>query len=355
MRFLRAALLTLLLPGLASAQALLEDGPYVLWNGPKAQVLRIHQGKLEQRELGPDQLLALDGLPPLRLDPAGPEPEAAIQAAPERIAAVSDIHGNYAGLTALLKVHGVMTPDRRWSFGKGHLVVIGDTFDRGSGVAETFWLLRSLEAQALAAGGRVHVLLGNHEVRALRGDATYLHPKYTGLRALTGLDQGGLYGPATEQGRWLRSRAVVMRLGGMLFVHAGLAPGLLGSKPSLAEINAQFRRDLDAPMASALLGRDGPSFYRGLMPGRAKVGNASDEEVTQLLAAYQAGVFVIGHTTLKQITTFHDGRVHGIDCDLQENKPGELWLWEQGQPYRGLADGTRVALPGWEPREPRKI
>ena len=337
------ALLTLLLPAALAAQTLQEDGPFVLWEGAKAQVLRIHQGRLERSALGADHLLALEGLPALRLDLAPPAPAEAILPAPARIAAVSDIHGNFPGVVALLRAQGILDANRRWTFGQGHLVVVGDTFDRGAGVTECFWLLRSLEAQARAAGGRVHVLLGNHEVRALKGDTLYLNPKYDALAALTGRTQGALYGPDTEQGRWLRSRNVVMRLGDLLFVHAGLTPELAKALPDLAAINARFRKDLDVPGMTAMLGKDGPSFYRGLIPGKAK-SDASDADVAAVLAAFQARAFVVGHSTLRQVTAFHGGLVFGIDADLQNNKPGELWLWDQGKDWRGLADGTRIPL-----------
>jgi hypothetical protein len=289
-------------------------------------------------------MLDLEGLPALRLDPAPPAAAEDDLPTAGPIAAVSDLHGNYQGVVALLRAQGILDPRNRWSFGSGHLVVAGDTFDRGAGVTECFWLLRSLEAQARAAGGRVHVLLGNHEVRALKGDTLYLNAKYEGLAALTGRDQGALYGPDTEQGRWLRSRAVVLRLGEFLFVHAGISTSLAKAMPAPAAINAQFRRDLDLPGMPSLLGKEGPSFYRGLIPGRSRTNPASDEDVAQVLAAFHAKAFVVGHSTLRRVTAFHLGQVFGIDADLQNGKPGELWLWDQGKAWRGLADGTRIPL-----------
>ena len=152
MRLIAPLLLTLLLPVALAAQApaptaaalALEDGPFVLWQGSQAQVLRIHQGRLERTALAADGLLALPGLPALQLRPAPPAAAETLLPMPERIAAISDIHGNYLGAVALLKAQRVLDGNLRWAFGKGHLVVTGDTFDRGPGVTETLWLLRSL-------------------------------------------------------------------------------------------------------------------------------------------------------------------------------------------------------------------
>jgi hypothetical protein len=60
----------------------------------------------------------------------------------------------------------------------GSLILTGDFFDRGLRVTECLWLMYKLEGEALAAGGRVHFLLGNHEVMNLSGDHTYVRSKY---------------------------------------------------------------------------------------------------------------------------------------------------------------------------------
>jgi hypothetical protein len=346
-----AILLALLLlsPIGAFAQApaaLLEDGPYVLWTGPAAKVLRVRQGKAEVSALPANHRLQLEGLPPLTLDPAPPQPAPCIFPQPARIAAVSDLHGNHAALVTLLVKHGIMDAAGTWTYGKDHLVVVGDTFDRGIGVTACFWLLRSLQAQALHAGGRVHVLLGNHEVMVLGGDLRYMNPKYQALPALLSLDIPALYGPDSDQGRWLRSLNVMVRLGDILFVHGGVSPALAKETGDLAAVNAQFRKALGTPRdrdRNPLMGRDGPVWYRGLLPGRGPR-DATDDEVTAILGTYHASKIVVGHSTLSHVTSYHGGRVFGIDADLQQGRDGELWLWEKGKALRGLMDGSKTPL-----------
>ena len=320
--------------------SLQQDGPYVLWEGRKAKVLRAHDGQVEESALPAPYRLDLPGLPALRLDPAPPKAARAVFPLPRAIAAVSDVHGNCAGLAQLLAAQGIIGRDLRWTFGKGHLVVVGDVFDRGAQVTEALWLLRSLQQQAREAGGMVHVLLGNHEVMALKGDLRYLNAKYKALPYTT----PELYNPESENGRWLRSLPVMARLGDLLFVHGGPSPEFAAAHPDLHAVNAACRQEL-LGTTGPMLGDQGPLWYRGLVPGAAKGPEPSEEALGTLLKTYRCRTLVVGHTTLDQITAFHGARVYGIDAGLKDGKPGELWLQVNGKRFRGLADGTRVPLP----------
>lgn len=333
----------------AAVQEAWSDGPHLLWTGAKGEVLTVREGRLERRALGPRHLLALPGLPPLRLDPKGPGAPPQAVAEPPRLAALSDIHGNFEGMRALLQAQGIMDGAGRWTFGRGHLVVVGDVLDRGAQVTECCWLLRSLEAQAARQGGRVHMVMGNHEAMMLAGDRRYAHPKYRQLSAglLPGLD--ALYGADSELGRWLRLRPALVRIGRTLFIHGGLSPRWLEARPSLAAVNerlaAAWRPGADEAAREAVLGPDGPLWYRGLIPGAApKAGDASPDHVQALLRAFDADRVVVGHSTLEAVTAFHEGRVIGVDAGLKEGRRGELLLLEQGRAFRGLPDGRRVPL-----------
>jgi len=80
-----------------------------------------------------------------------------------RIMALSDIHGEYEHLCEILINSGVVDDKLYWVWGDGHLVIVGDVFDRGDKVTECLWLIYRLETEAKKYGGRVHFLLGNHE------------------------------------------------------------------------------------------------------------------------------------------------------------------------------------------------
>ena len=96
----------------------------------------------------------------------------------DNIAALSDIHGQYDLLIELLTNNKIINNDLNWDFGEGHLVIVGDIFDRGSKVNEVLWLIYKLEIQARKMGGRVHFLLGNHDYMVLQRDLRYINSRY---------------------------------------------------------------------------------------------------------------------------------------------------------------------------------
>ena len=108
------------------------------------------------------------------------------------------------------------------------MVIVGDIFDRGPLVNETLWLLYKLEQQAEAAGGKVHVLLGNHEYLVFQNDLRYINRKYRIVSALFKTSYTDLYGPNTVMGRWLRSKNTVIKINNNTFVHGGISKEFLG-------------------------------------------------------------------------------------------------------------------------------
>lgn len=339
-------LLRLLALLLAFAPLPAQDGPYVQWQGGQARIFSIEDGKLVTREARAPFDLRLPGLPPIRLTGKPIPPDAAVFPAPEKILAVSDIHGHLDDLLALLKAHGVVNNRLRWAYGKGHLVIAGDVLDRGDQVTQAFWFIRSLEIQAKRAGGRVHMLLGNHENMVAAGDLRYTMPLYTHApEGMPGLVER--YGPDGEFGRWLRGKPALLKLGPFLFLHGGVSPELEARGFTLATTNATLRAhfgelaDRGTDDASFLLGSQGPLWFRGLIPGEE--GEVTDAQVDDLLAYFGVRAIVVGHTTEGSVEALHGAKVYAIDADLKEGR-GEVWIRERGRTYRGLKDGRRIPL-----------
>ena len=59
--------------------------------------------------------------------------------------AISDIHGQHELFIKLLQSQKVINEENQWIYDKGHLVIVGDIFDRGDQVTETLWFLFFLE------------------------------------------------------------------------------------------------------------------------------------------------------------------------------------------------------------------
>jgi len=204
-----------------------------------------------------------------------------------RIVAIGDIHGEYEGFVSILEETGLVDGRGDWSGGDTVLVQTGDFTDRGVAIREVMDLLRRLQEQAKAAGGRVVVLLGNHEVMNLLDsfrdfnpaayaafsdersekrrleawDALVTHWAEAGViesedtaalpesrgewmrRHPRGrLEYQEAISARGEYGRWMRRLPVVVELDGIVFMHAGVDPGL--DVDDLDDINDRVEREL---------------------------------------------------------------------------------------------------------------
>ncbi len=332
----------------AAAESLI-DGPYVLHHEKSVEAIWVCDGEVKTAALAPRAKIKAPcgGVNGFALNAGNPiAPDQLPQ--PKRWAAVSDIHGQAELFFSLLRTQKIIGTKNQWTFGKGVLVIAGDVFDRGPQQTEVLWAIYRMAQEAQVAGGSVQMILGNHESMVLRGDLRYLSPKYLAVARLLRRTLPELYGEDTELGRWLRTRAAVLRLGDTLFVHGGISPDIPHQAPDLAALNAKIRARLgdsreslkDDPQASWLFATNGPLWYRGYF----SVPRASSAEVDALLKHFNVKRIVVGHTTRDEIVSLYGGRVIGIDADLKDAAGGELLLWENGRLMRGLSDGSRKEL-----------
>src|SRR5512143_1170213 len=120
-------------------------------------------------------LLALAGA--LVVSPSCPAADPAAQAAwPDagRVVAFADVHGAYDELAGLLQAASVVDKSLHWSAGRTHVVSLGDMLDRGADSRKVMDLLMRLQSEAAAAGGQLHVVLGNYAAMNLLGDLRYV-------------------------------------------------------------------------------------------------------------------------------------------------------------------------------------
>jgi hypothetical protein len=92
----------------------------------------------------------------------------------DRIVAIGDVHGDAGALIACLSMAQCIDEDENWCGGTTHVVQIGDILDRGDEERSCLDLLFRLKHQAAAAGGAVHVLMGNHEAMNVDRDFEYV-------------------------------------------------------------------------------------------------------------------------------------------------------------------------------------
>ena len=332
-----------------------DDGPYVFLQSDSAAIILYMRDGVVNRQ-------TVSYLDTLRFSDPGvtavtnyavprttPEVSAQVFDSVPRILTVSDVHGDFKSLVAILQESGVIDRDHHWIWGTGHLVVLGDVFDRGDKVNDCLWLIYRLEQESQHHGGMVHFVLGNHEVMVLRGDDRYVHETYqSGIVTATGLEYSELYGPNTVMGRWLRSKHAALKINAVLFVHGGIARSWADRGWSLTQINDGIRTGIDEAASALavdtlrqlLLGKHGPLWYRGYFQEMENAyPQASRDDVEFVLRYYEATTVVVGHTEVEQVSGLHESRIIAIDVPVEELGGLQALLWENGRFNRIRKEG----------------
>jgi hypothetical protein len=250
-------------------------------------MLSRHAGPLLRRACGPLLLFLLGvGLLYSNSEKKSDNP-------PELLIAVGDVHGDFDDFVAILQRTGLVDQQNHWTGGKTTFVQVGDLLDRGPKPREVMDLMMVLENGAKQAGGRVISLLGNHEMMNIMGDLRYVIPvsyasftnvnsekrqkaayeeyviwrgKHASLLAeltqpmemteaewmarhpLGFIEQREAFGPKGKYGEWLRGHAALAEIGGIIFLHGGIQPGL--AKTNINEMNNRIHDEIKAFDAS---------------------------------------------------------------------------------------------------------
>lgn len=253
---------------------------------------------------------------------------------PTKTFVVSDIEGNFAPFFRLLVAAGVISPNLNWTFDDGHLVILGDCFDRGEDVTECLWLIYALEEKAKRAGGYVHFILGNHEIMNMNGDWRYIHPKYAKETFSEKYPPTALYHGNTELWNWIKTKNIIEKLGSTLYVHGGISQEILTHRLSVAEINQLARPwygkgdealTQEAKIANLFDAETSPFWYRGYYNG-----NATREQIRTTLKFYDVHTIVTGHTLQEKITGYFHNHVINTDTDHANDLSEGLMITKKG-------------------------
>lgn len=267
----------------------------------------------------------------------------------DSIAVITDIHGEYQKYINLLKANRIIDKNLDWNFGTGHLVVLGDIFDRGDMVTEILWHLFGLEKQADLAGGMVHVLLGNHELMELVNINDYLNNKYKKVESLFNISYSELFSENTVLGKWLRSKPVIMSIDKILFAHAGISMNMIENHLKIKQINQLFSTFIIGKDPSSFAENDklrlldesnGPVWYRGYFDDRG----FTESRLDSILNFYGKTHIVVGHTTDSSVRSLFHNKVFAADAGIGSKQPGQILMWKNGKFYRCFISGERTLI-----------
>lgn len=283
----------------------------------------------------------------------GPLPYELEREMPGRVVVIGDLNAQFTILQRFLIGMKLMKKNGAWCGGRTVLVQMGDIPNRGSASRASMELMIRLRPEALAAGGDVLWLLGNHEVMSVLGHeayvtadeylefatqeevdrffvertrymyemlgapdvAAYINPLGGRIKAWEDQHAPGKaayrYAMSADgyYGRYVRNLPIAFKFGKLLFIHGGLSPnwaqlGLEGLQTQSQQTWAKrprFYQELD-PNG---IFRDplGPLWHRAYCVANAKLVR---RDLTEALAAMDASQMIVGHTRTDSV---ENGRV----------------------------------------------
>lgn len=248
----------------------------------------------------------------------------------ERLIVIGDLHGDLQRLTqcfysAQLINHNfqwIAQPPNTWVIQLGDQV---DSLSRGTNQdwesmpdIQVIQFMDQMDALARVHGGRVISLLGNHEIMNAMGDFTYVSKK--SIEGSGGLiSRSQKFKPGGSIALTLSKRPVVVKIGELLFCHAGLLPQHLYIAGSLSQMNEWIKRYLRyepfhpeeaKKMQMVILGQEGILWNRHYSETSDNVRLNSLDTVLSLTRCKS---MFIGHTTVPDILALYDLKLWFVD------------------------------------------
>jgi len=168
---------------------------------------------------------------------------------PRRIIAIGDVHASPDKASEVFKMAGVMDMDGNWAGGDyTWLVLVGDLVGRGCNSIGMLDVVMHLNDTAVAAGGKIIVLTGNHELMNL--NTIYSYVTAQDLEFTDGAEgREAAFSAASKYGRYLRDVLQSYWIWNrVLFVHGGIDIGW--ARNGLGRVDDMLRKTLSVAEGS---------------------------------------------------------------------------------------------------------
>lgn len=164
---------------------------------------------------------------------------------------LGDLHGDFDILIECLQKIKLIDNNYNWIGKRCHLVQLGDIFDRKRGNEndnesideldefKILIFLNNLDIDAKRQGGKVHIIIGNHELMNMMGDFSYVHSQH--LKFINKEIRYKLFRPGGYISTIIACHCYgVLKINNWVFCHAGLIQKKITNK-SITEINKLIR------------------------------------------------------------------------------------------------------------------
>jgi hypothetical protein len=261
-------------------------------------------------------------------------PPPSVIAAPGRVVAFADVHGDYLATLEVLQLAGLIDAGGTWIGGDTVAVQTGDQLDRGDGEQAILDLFESIAEQAWEAGGGFYPLLGNHETMNVELDFRYVTAGgWVDFADTPYDDTDSLVAsyPESERGRVaafrpggpyaqiLAGHNLAMQVDGTVFVHGGILPAhaSAGLERINGDVQAWMRGEASKP--DAWISGDGPVWTRLYSDEPDTTACGTLTEALDILGAER---MVVGHTVQDMANPACDGKVWLMDLGMAAHYGG---------------------------------
>jgi hypothetical protein len=243
----------------------------------------------------------------------------------ENLWVVGDPQGYLVPIQRALRVNGLVDADGAWSAGPSTLVVVGDLVDRGPDGLGVIDFMMRLQAQAPTHGGRLVVLIGNHDILLL-ATRRFGEPFMADW-----LESGGvmrdLDGLRDSHVSWLTDLPAMVVEQDTLLLHAD-AMFYLEYGSTLSEVNAAFKRVLKSDDAEAW-----QRVLDHFTEHRAFMDPYGEANLARYLRVFDAHRLIHGHTPVPRMAQvapetatsayeYRGGRCVNVDPGIYLGGPG---------------------------------
>ena len=261
-----------------------------------------------------------------------------------RVVAIGDIHADINALRTAFRAAGATNARDEWIGGTLTIVQMGDLIGRSDDERQVLDFVFDMQRRATMAGGRVYVLIGNHEVFGGRVDnqAVGRNP-FSAYEDMVGLRRddprlqvlpamararGAALMAGGPYARRIAAFPVVLKLGQTVFVHGGVVPRW--ARYGVDRINREVSDWLlgKTPEPDSALGVDDGDRVMWTRQFSADVDAADCAALEESLRILGARRMIVAHTVHAEITSRCDGQVWAVDVGMSRAYGGTVQVLE---------------------------
>lgn len=261
-----------------------------------------------------------------------------------RVIAIGDIHSDINVMQQVFRLAGATNENDEWIGGELTIVQLGDLIGRSDDEREVLDFMFAIQAQAEQYGGKVHALIGNHEVMGGRVDNQAVGPNpfpaYEGMPGLN-LDDPRLQGlPPNELSRGaalmpggpyavrIAEFPTVLKLGETIFVHGGVVPrwAEYGIENINSEVSAWLKGETIEPDSSQRV--DDSDRVMWARHFSSRVDSLTCLMLEESLRILGAKRMIVAHTRHTEITSYCGNKIWATDVGMSRAYGGNIQILE---------------------------